>query len=336
MLKKLLLIPTALFVVFLACEIGIRIYGWAPLPATYAGKSYSSLPNGRLECMNPEVSRPYFSGAGNNNPGCVFYSINNLGFRNNYPIGLKTPDLKRVAVVGDSFTYGFGVLEEDTFESKLEEMWKLEGIKVEVINAAEPAAALPEYRRILNEKVKGLSPDILIVGINLNDIMTFNSSLIIEKISRNYDWEIRKLSKLVDFFCYTMERRESSEENIKTILDSLTPERLAAFEAFVKDLKQFANTQKTELYVIVHPIFFNLENYNFTSVHEKVDSILRNEGVAFHDFLEDFKGKKSEDYWITLNDQHPNEKAHQVYFDFLFKEFGPKIRRPSIPPTKTP
>lgn len=301
----------------------MRLYNWEPVPATYEGKKYSAVPGGRIECMNPKVMRPYFQGAGNQNPGCVFYSVNNLGFRNNYEVGAKPADTKRYVLVGDSFSYGFGVLEEDTFASKLEEMWKLEGKKVEVLNASVPAAALPEYKVILNEKVAGLKPDVLIIGLNLNDIMTFNTSLIIENISKSYNWPLRKVSKLVDFYCHTRERRESSEENIKTILKTLTPDRLLALNVFVKETKAFADKHKSRLYFIVHPIFFNLENYPFKDVHAKVDQILSSEGVEYHDFLQDFEGKKSEQYWMTINDQHPNENAHQVYFDVLYKELRP-------------
>lgn len=322
-IKKITITLTSIFVVLLTLELGIRLYGWKPLPQTYEGKKYSSMLNGRLECMNPEVSRPYFNGGNNPNPGCVFYSINNLDLRNNYPVNEKKPETKRIVVIGDSFTYGFGVLEEDTFESKLEEMWRLENQNIEVLNAAKPAAALPEYRKILDEKVSELKPDVLIVGINLNDIMTFNTSLIIENVSKNYNWTLRKYSRLIDFYCYTMERRASSEENIKTILSTLTPDRLESLVQFTKYLKSFSEKHNSRLYVIVHPVFFNLENYPFTHVHEKINQILSSENIPFHDFLNEFKGKKSEDYWITKNDQHPNELAHQTYFDVLFKEIKP-------------
>lgn len=321
MLKKISIALGASVFILVIMEIAIRIYGWGPMPEGYSGKNNSHVDGGRIECMNPVVSRMYFNQLVNPYPGCVFYSINNLGFRNSTPIQIKKEEgAKRIAAIGDSFTFGFGVLEDDTFLVKLETYFKARGITAEIINAAEPAAGLEEYQKILNDKVSPLSPDVLLVGVNINDVTVFPTNVIIEKVSKKYDYKLRNYSRLLDFICYTFEKNESSKENIKNVLASYTPQRKEEFKNFARYLKKYERTHATKIFVMIHPIFFDFKHYAFTDIHNDLDQILKEENISFHDFKDDFlKEGSAEDFWITKNDQHPNEKAHQIYFEGLQK-----------------
>ena len=318
--KKLLLSLGSTAFILVVLEIFIRTQEWGPVPLTYEGKHQESVQGGRIECMNPKVSRFYFNQPTNAYPGCVFYSVNNLGFRNTYPVLETKADMsERVIFVGDSMTYGFGVLEEDTFIVKLEKNFRENGKKVEVINAAEPGAGLANYTEIVKNKILKLHPDILVIGINLNDIIDFPTSLIIEKISRRFAWSIREYSKLVDFICFAIEKNMSANENIAGMLDSYTPEKLSNFKGFIQEMNGLAKKNNSKLYIMVHPIFYDFDDYDFEKIHKDIDQVLTEEKIPFHDFLEDFKEDDAEDLWITKNDQHPNEIAHEKYYEVLRK-----------------
>lgn len=301
-------------------ELAIRLYGWSPLPEGYSGKRNQQVAGGRIECMNPIVSRVYFQELTNLYPGCVFYSINNLGFRNNFNVEkIKAPDTKRIVAIGDSFTFGFGVLEEDTFVFQLGKYFQDKNEKVEVINAAEPAAGLATYKEILHDKVSPISPDVLLVGININDVTVFPTNLIIENISNRFDYKVRQYSKLLDFIFYTIEKNESAKENLKNIMASYTPARKEEFRSFINELKKYSEQNKTKVFIMIHPIYYDFDHYAFESIHQDLDMIVKESKLPYYDFLESFRGKSAQDYWITKNDQHPNEKAHQIYFEGLQK-----------------
>lgn len=317
--KALLALGSSLFTIILL-EIFIRTQAWEPVPLAYDGKLSDRVDGGRIECMNPKVTRSYFNQPTNPYPNCIFYSINNLGLRNTYPVVHTKPDeSERIIFVGDSLTFGFGVLEEDTFIDKLEKNFRQDGKKIEVLNAAEPGANLTAYRDIIRNNVLKLNPDIIVIGINLNDIIDFPTSLIIEKISRKFTWKIRDYSKLVDFICYAIEKNISADENIISMLNSYTPKRLEDFRGFIQEMRDLAKNHNSRLYVMVHPIFYDFDNYDFTKIHEDIDQILKTEKIPFHDFLVDFKDDDAEDLWITKNDQHPNEVAHEKYYQVLRK-----------------
>ena len=290
------------------------------MPEGYSGKRNQPVDGGRIECMNPVVSRTYFQQLTNPYPGCVFYSVNNLGFRNNFNVDKnKAADTKRIVAIGDSFTFGFGVLEEDTFLFQLGNYYLAKKQKIEVINAAEPAAGLANYKEILHDKVSPLSPDVLLVGININDVTVFPTNLIIEKISKRFDYKIRHYVLLLDFMFYTVEKNESAKENLKNIIASYTPEKKEEFRSFINDLKKYSEEKKTKVFIMIHPIYYDFDQYAFTAIHQDLDLIVKESNLPYYDFLESFKGKSAEDYWITKNDQHPNEKAHQIYFEGLLK-----------------
>lgn len=316
---------TALAAAFLAClliELALHIYAWRPLPGTYEGKRHFTVPGGNVECMNPTVSRTYFSRPGDLYPGCVFYSRNRFSFRNSAAGGrARSQGTRRLIAIGDSFTYGFGVREEDTFPIKLEKKWRAEGRKVEVWNAAEPGAGLNRYMEILTKRALPLKPDSVLVGINMNDVMSFPTSLLIEGIAERFSWGARRYSRLLDFSLYVLERRLSSWENLRSMRDSFTPSREVEFRAFVKEVKELTQASGTEIFFVLYPVFFDFRHYSFTDVHRKLSDILREEQVRYLDFLPAFAQENAEDFWITKNDQHPNEKAHAIFFELLEKQW---------------
>ena len=99
--------------------------------------------------------------------------INSQGFRDReFPID-KPPDVFRIAVTGDSFTYGHGVETDETYDKLLEEkLNEREGaLTYEVLNFGVPGYALSKCAEQLRVKILAFSPDLFIVGTTLaNDL----------------------------------------------------------------------------------------------------------------------------------------------------------------------
>ncbi|HEY8279005.1 MAG TPA: hypothetical protein VIH99_05245, partial [Bdellovibrionota bacterium] len=284
--RNFLLACAALIAALAGAEAIVRLWHLAPPPTAYEGKTYFKAPGGRLECMNPEMDRPYFHQPLNPYKGCVFYSVNNLGFRNSRPTLAKAPaGTRRVAAVGDSFTYGFGVQEQDTFLKLLENFWNQSGKKSEVLNAAVPAAALPEYTRTLEKKILPLRPGLLLVGLNLNDVADFPTSLITETTVSFLGGTFRKKSRFLDFALYAVERKLSAGRNIASILASYTAEKKKSLRAFLADLQRKGETSGASVFVIVYPIFYDFDHYAFRPIHEDIEAALNETGIPHSDLL---------------------------------------------------
>jgi len=102
----------------------------------------------------------------------VAVSINSLHHRQ-AEFEVAKGDWTRVLVLGDSFTFGWGVEEEESYSRLLE--GQLDGAsprKIEVINAGFTAGTYPDaYYLYLRERGLRLDPDLVLVGLYIgNDI----------------------------------------------------------------------------------------------------------------------------------------------------------------------
>lgn len=88
-------------------------------------------------------------------------------------LGLRSPELSavkstpRVMVLGDSFAYGFGLTEEQTFCARLAD--RLRG-KVEIANAAVSGQQIQDFRAQFERLADAVKPDVVVVTFVINDL----------------------------------------------------------------------------------------------------------------------------------------------------------------------
>jgi lysophospholipase L1-like esterase len=111
-------------------------------------------------------------------PGCVSkfkssewnvnININSHGLRDDEVIPKENFDL-RVLMLGDSFTWGYGVEHEETYTEQLQHMLNDNGINGDVVNAGVTSySPVLEYLYLKNKGLQ-LQPDIVIMNIDLSD-----------------------------------------------------------------------------------------------------------------------------------------------------------------------
>lgn len=114
------------------------------------------------------ISRPEFDGYFAQNKGDFRVRVRINGF------GLRQPEppeaaAGRIWVVGDSFTFGWGVEESEMYSSALS---RLTGIPT--YNVASPGADICGYQRLVGRMGKDLVPRIIIVGLSIeNDVLAY-------------------------------------------------------------------------------------------------------------------------------------------------------------------
>jgi len=94
------------------------------------------------------------------------FTTNSLGFRSREVEWTKPPGTFRILFVGDEFTEGFGVNDDETFPHYVEEILRQIDRSVEVINAGQTGCGLPECVGLLRGSVSRLSPDLVVVEVN--------------------------------------------------------------------------------------------------------------------------------------------------------------------------
>ncbi|MEW6078090.1 MAG: hypothetical protein AB1724_09785 [Thermodesulfobacteriota bacterium] len=97
----------------------------------------------------------------------VKVAINSYGFRGPE---LEPSPLHRVVFLGDSVVFCGGVPWENTFVALLEHSFRQEGFDLEVVNAGLADIGIDQYLlQAEGERLTALKPDLLVVGLYLND-----------------------------------------------------------------------------------------------------------------------------------------------------------------------
>ena len=98
---------------------------------------------------------------------------NRYGFRERDFVVPKPAGTYRIMVIGDSFTFGTGLTEEQRYSRRLEEMlrerFKRSPIRIEVLNFGSPGLLTTQERDVLIRYKDIVSPDLIIVGFCYND-----------------------------------------------------------------------------------------------------------------------------------------------------------------------
>ena len=106
-------------------------------------------------------------------------AINSLGLRGDEISVPKPPRTVRIVAVGDSITFGYGIPVEHTYAKLLEKRLNesvASRTRYEVLNAGTLGGSLGDYLHFLNQKANVLQPDIVLIGLSLNDILVYSTS----------------------------------------------------------------------------------------------------------------------------------------------------------------
>jgi len=96
---------------------------------------------------------------------------NAAGFRGAALPGPKAPGTYRIVVLGDSFTFGYGVRERQAYPARLGAVLRRRlGRPIEVVNLGIPGAGPRDYLYHLAHTGLGLDPDLVVVGLFANDV----------------------------------------------------------------------------------------------------------------------------------------------------------------------
>jgi hypothetical protein len=97
------------------------------------------------------------------------YSNNSLGFRGSREFGPKQPGRVRLLLLGDSFTYGVGVNDDQTFAAQLERLLRSQRLDAEVINAGAPGKGTDYELKLFQTIGAGLQPQVTVLCFFSND-----------------------------------------------------------------------------------------------------------------------------------------------------------------------
>ncbi|MDJ0849561.1 MAG: GDSL-type esterase/lipase family protein [Myxococcota bacterium] len=266
---------------------------------------------------------------------------NSLGLRGGE---LETPrpqHLRRVLMVGDSFTFGLGV-EDDAapFPALLDR--RLRARSVQVVNGGIPGSLTGDWGALWRRAGAVIDPEVVVAvfflrdGTKLETIPHFFGEIREGVTKRNESSRLYRYSRLYRWI-RDLQAREWIAE---TYTDALTeaylgpPQRTVEWRRAQRnlvELRDMVETHGAVFALAVFPVLVELDDaYPFQAVTDLVMAFARENGIPVHDLLEAFRGHDAPDLWVSAVDQHPNARGHQIAADSLepFVEELLSLRRP--------
>lgn len=242
----------------------------------------------------------------------------------------KSANTFRIVVIGDSFTFGFGVPFDDSFPKRFERLLNLNisQPKVEVINKGVPGLSTKQEVKVLKRALDGLSPDLVLLQVTLNDpeLRPFaapHGALMNNAGSYMYKEGIFKYWRTLGFVWARIQNTRSYTKYIEYFQKLWTdPETVSSFEGAVATIKRLTEEKKVPVIGMVFPLLsFSLDDtYPFKEAHRVANQILHKYGIHTLDLFQTFHGMDTQRLQASPGlDPHPSEIAHRVAAEALLQ-----------------
>ena len=247
--------------------------------------------------------------------------INGKGLRGReYPYE-KSDRSFRILVLGDSLTLGWGVNQEQTYPSLLEqELNRQSGRgKYEVINAGVGNWNTVQEVKFYWEEGYKYKPDLVILGYCINDAET-------EERYRNHGFLFRHSCLLVLFWSRWNNfavRFGWRKDYLKYYRDLYQGGESAGWSKTRSALLGLAEYNMNEgigtLVLLLPELHQPGKYYPFRNIHELLLRTGRELGVPVLDTLNFFAGISPQRLWVAPDDTHPNALAHEIIAGAVLK-----------------
>jgi lysophospholipase L1-like esterase len=138
-------------------EIGLRLDGQRPAYQANQMGQWQTTPNMAERRMR-----------GSREPHDFLLSTNADGLRTAVPRA-REPDTKRVALMGDSNVFGWGLNDGQTLAAQAETLLHKEGLQIEIINAGQPGYSTAQVSWLFERTVAQYQPDLTVVFLSMHD-----------------------------------------------------------------------------------------------------------------------------------------------------------------------
>lgn len=325
--RRLALAVGGLLAACLIAELALRLMEgqpiWPPLlPEPYVDNEvlYRTSPT-RLYELRPRVDEV----VGRKR---VRIQINAAGFRDDREYAVPKPEgVRRLLVIGDSYTFAGKVPLEQTYPKRLEALLNAGTAppRYEVLNLAVPGYNSRQQRLNLEERGLAFEPDLVIVAFVLNDAVPAAQLV---PLDARVPLETRRFLKrfaLVPFLASGLKRlpaivagRPSKAGSEAADLADGSSGWQTAQES-LRAIQRASSQAGATLLLVIWPMMEGLEaEYPFAAQHALVSRFCTENVISFVDLFPAFAGAQTRSLWVASDDHHPNAEAQETAALALF------------------
>jgi lysophospholipase L1-like esterase len=245
---------------------------------------------------------------------------NRYGFRGPEPALAKPAGTFRIAVIGDSFTMGEGVADDETYVARLEQrLAETNGRRFEVLNLGLSGLNLRQSLALRLPTALRFDPDLLVYGFTINDLEDLPSYRKTRRpAAPASSWRLVEHARLA--WILSTERlaapgsyRAELEENY---FDN--PGAWSEFEADLAHLAQAGRQRGACVAMLIHAHLVSPTGW-LGPIYEQVERAARQQRLHVTSSVPAFEGIRVERLWIGPFDSHPNAEGHERLADVLMR-----------------
>ena len=259
--------------------------------------------------------------------GSIRVKTNSVGMRDDE---LREPSdsLVRIAVVGDSYVFGYGVEMEDTFCHQLEALLNLDaeltsdGSVFEVVNLGVGGYTTRDEALVVEHRALPLNPALIIVAYVLNDPETEAIQPLHTYFSETRWWQY---SHILRRFAHRAHRAKVERLGGGNYTRSLygEPEKWQTVVDGFADMVTLAEAASIPIGLVVFPDATRCrswETYGLEDIHARVMDAANEAGFTVtRDLLEIFQPYDPLEVRVALVDEHPNPFGHRLTAEYLLE-----------------
>jgi len=247
----------------------------------------------------------------------VEVQINSDGLRNPEVSKKKPSGVTRVAVLGDSVTFGWGVPQDKTYPVRLQEILRArknpgdDASAVEVLNFGVGNYTSVDVAAMLERKVPDYSPDLVIYGAFINDAeqprrIVESSSLLRHSLAAVLVWGRldrvwRQLGLRENYLDYYRGLYSEEGEGRRQVRSS------------IEKMRDISRKMGVPLLVVLLPELHDPSGKQFTEVRAFYRDLADALDVRFVDLHGRLSAEGAPSYWVSDDDAHPNAEACSIY-----------------------
>jgi len=262
-------------------------------------------------------------------------SRNRLGFRDRDFSEEKPAGVYRIAVVGDSITYGQGVDASERFSNRLEARLDREaGGRFEVLNFGKPGSETMHEIETLRTAVLPAAPDFVLLQWLPNDVQGTLRGGVPQPTPLLPYPALHELadrhSAVYNLANLSWMRWRSSADDLPGGSDWLarrakSPDSEMSRQGMTALIEFFdlCRTRNVPLGVVLFPYLREMSTYPLHFLHERVLALCRRQQVQCVDLRETVaEYADPRDLFVNRYDPHPNAQAHALAAGVLFDSFA--------------
>jgi hypothetical protein len=307
LLKNILFTVIILIVFVAAGELILRLATGPPM--SEHGQPIAQRQEGQIEyALIPNIDRE-FAGAR--------VVTNSLGLRDYRPPH-KSDGKTQIIVLGDSFTFGYGVPLEESYPNLLEQRLNQAGPgdQYEVINAGVPGYDTVDEAELLEKILPSYSPRWVVVGLHPGDLISreeLNKNVTV----RTREW-LRKHSALFSslfriyktkMMKYVPPPRSALSVNPEKAFNSPQGDRIKEALKLIRDT---ANEDGADVIVLMIVPLVYWQQYPYVPLQQAVAGFCLENSIRFVDPLSEFEKHDAASLWVAPNDSHYNKIANGI------------------------